>query len=568
MSDQPADVLGPELRNSLKQLPPGVLVEVIALLGEGSTLDEALAVTSKDLSTVNETEQYQERQAEDDNVTGPAPASTLSFTSIAKFTPLRLTLEERRYLRLLEAALDVSEYTDKVDIIHCTSKARKIASEIKQVCAILSGLIVADDYETGQRVLKDRDFKANEEIFRTIFEIGRRYKTLNPERMRDTYGKLMYLLMDSRRPEIRQALDFDLVKDVWTVEKLLTEKDILHMLEDPLLPVAVTEIRGECRSRTEVKRDIDRKCKAVKYMVSKYAAVKRPRPRGLLSLRYNLSSLWNGQSAEDAEGATEEDVEQCIYSISDYFSFIRSNQEPANDLLKYFERIFHPERPSDPRISLGIHIGQDGARLNHDHRRQYQYVKQSLLLWSGVLKEMFVLTALAESDLFSPTAYRLMDTGQGLQRVKASPTVHRAMGVILDRVVRQAGGWVGSSMIHLGDHNVPNSLIFLDKYMQIPRILHPVVSCLEKIPHLYQSTPSMAAYIDTEFGGAQRLIEDVCVDFFRHAFDGSGADNFFDAGSCIDGRLTSAWNWCSKIEKKSYYQVLLLTGFQGFDGKM
>jgi hypothetical protein len=26
--------------------------------------------------------------------------------------------------------------------------------------------------------------------------------------------------------------------------------------------------------------------------------------------------------------------------------------------------------------------------------------------------------------------------------------------------------------------------------------------------------------------------------------------NFFDAGSCIDGRLTSAWNWCSKVEKK------------------
>jgi hypothetical protein len=25
------------------------------------------------------------------------------------------------------------------------------------------------------------------------------------------------------------------------------------------------------------------------------------------------------------------------------------------------------------------------------------------------------------------------------------------------------------------------------------------------------------------------------------------ADNFFDAGSCIDGRLTSAWNWCSKV---------------------
>lgn len=29
----------------------------------------------------------------------------------------------------------------------------------------------------------------------------------------------------------------------------------------------------------------------------------------------------------------------------------------------------------------------------------------------------------------------------------------------------------------------------------------------------------------------------------RHGFDGSGADNFFSAGSCIDGRLTSAWEW-------------------------
>lgn len=35
------------------------------------------------------------------------------------------------------------------------------------------------------------------------------------------------------------------------------------------------------------------------------------------------------------------------------------------------------------------------------------------------------------------------------------------------------------------------------------------------------------------------------ADFFRFAFDGSGADNFYDAGSCIDGRLTSAWN-CKK----------------------
>lgn len=38
------------------------------------------------------------------------------------------------------------------------------------------------------------------------------------------------------------------------------------------------------------------------------------------------------------------------------------------------------------------------------------------------------------------------------------------------------------------------------------------------------------------------LIVQPLVNFFRGAFDGSGADNFYDAGSCIDGRLTSAWN--------------------------
>ena len=34
----------------------------------------------------------------------------------SKYIPLRLTLGERKFLRLLEAALNVSEYTDKVRV--------------------------------------------------------------------------------------------------------------------------------------------------------------------------------------------------------------------------------------------------------------------------------------------------------------------------------------------------------------------------------------------------------------------------------------------------------------------
>ena len=43
----------------------------------------------------------------------------------------------------------------------------------------------------------------------------------------------------------------------------------------------------------------------------------------------------------------------------------------------------------------------------------------------------------------------------------------------------------------------------------------------------------------------------------------AGALVQFDAGSCIDGRLTSAWNWGSKIEKKEYYHIFKICGFVG-----
>ena len=56
---------------------------------------------------------------------------------------------------------------------------------------------------------------------------------------------------------------------------------------------------------------------------------------------------------------------------------------------------------------------------------------------------------------------------QGLNRVQQAPQVSRAMHSILNKCQRQIGSWVGSSVIHLGDHNVPNALMFIDKYTQV-----------------------------------------------------------------------------------------------------
>jgi len=175
---------------------------------------------------------------------------------------------------------------------------------------------------------------------------------------------------------------------------------------------------------------------------------------------------------------------------------------------------------------------------------------------------MFRLWYLSEMDLLDAASpYRLRNTGQGLNRMQYCPRIGRAMSEIVGNCHHKMGRWVGLSVVHLGDRDVPNALIFIDKYNQVSRILTPIVTCIRELDRLY-AQPDLRRWIDKCFGGLETLRLDILTDFFRHAFDGSGDDG----GSCIDGRLTSSWNWCSQLEKKPYHSVFLLTGFVGFDG--
>ncbi|GMH41918.1 hypothetical protein BSKO_09837 [Bryopsis sp. KO-2023] len=489
-----------------------------------------------------ESEQLEEddHMSDSDDETDEEEASTSNSSEMldrCRYIPLRLSYDERNYLRLLEAALNVSEYTDKVDILSWRSKSQRIQTQIKRICAILSGLVVAQDYRKGQQLVQSRSFGDNEAFFQDIFEIGRRYKIMNPDKMRAEYGKLVYMLMDSADEHIQELLEFKCVRPLKSVHCTLEENDGLKMLSDPLINLATAEIVVADKSRPQIQREIKLKEKA----------------RDTLAQRYSNRNL------------SQESILTCLYSIGDNNSFLLYNRDPIDRMIDYLKKYFGPT-VNNPGCSLAISMGSQGARLTHNHERQFQYVLQTLTLWREISNDMFKLWCLAENDLLNErNYYRLTDTGQGLNRVQQAPLVRKAVYDIISRCQTKIGHWVGSSVVHLGDHNVPNALMFIDKYTQVPRILNPVVLVLEEIPKLYQD-PKMQVYIDKAFGGVDGALQGILLDFFRHAFDGSGADNFFDAGSCIDGRLTSAWNWCSKIEKKPYYHIFKVAGFVGFDG--
>jgi hypothetical protein len=147
----------------------------------------------------------------------------------------------------------------------------------------------------------------------------------------------------------------------------------------------------------------------------------------------------------------EEALLRALYSISDNNSYLAGARDPVDAVLAQLRARFPPDAPPTPALSLAIGAGRGGARLSHSHARQFQYVAQSLTLWREIAHDMFRLWCVAEGDLLAEgNRYRLSNTGQGLQRVQSAPGVSRAMAGVLAKCRAACGGWVGSSVVHLG----------------------------------------------------------------------------------------------------------------------
>jgi len=141
-----------------------------------------------------------------------------TFAERAKWIPLRLTLKERKVLRLVKAALSSSSYTSRVDKTFKT-KSRRLHTQVHEICAFVSGIlssfffsrqhtthththtphttgiVTALNYEVGQDMVENRQFSKREDFFQAVFEIARRHKIMNPEKMRTHYCKLMYVFL-------------------------------------------------------------------------------------------------------------------------------------------------------------------------------------------------------------------------------------------------------------------------------------------------------------------------------------------------------------------------------------
>ena len=167
----------------------------------------------------------------------------------------------------------------------------------------------------------------------------------------------MPFVQDSQSPDVKDLLTFSCVRPIKTVYTVLEEHGALDLLRDDLVSIATKEIYAEGRSRRDIQKEIKSKERAIETLAARFGR----------------------------KGLDQEQIRQCLYSIGDNHAFLRTNRDPCDRMIAYLKQYFHATNPKDPKSSLAIKIGKGGARLTHDHQKQYAYVLQSLTLWREIL---------------------------------------------------------------------------------------------------------------------------------------------------------------------------------------
>lgn len=453
--------------------------------------------------------------------------------------PLRLSFKERKVQRLMRGIVMASHYTDKVDNEAILKSNKRDTVIVREISNTLSGFIIALNAEKGAELLREKEFQPFADEIRSSVEVFRRYKMMNPDFLRTDYVKFLYLIQDAVQNEnVRAMLGFSVAEGILTVGEYCRALGVEAMLQDKRMPFCITPVPF-MKNKTRLNKALRSKDVTVNALVREY-------------------SKQAGRSAEE--------VEVAVRSLNDANHFAKDNVESTNQMIRLLMEFFSPDAPTS-LTNLSIEQGEDGSRLTHNHKLQYFFVYQSLLLWRNICSRMFYLWTIAEEDLLNPDEpYEFRYTGQGYQRVQKAPNLYRAILEVVRLTKEEHGDWVGSDRIHLGDNQVPNAFHFIDKYAQVSRIIIPILRTITHIDKLAQS-PQHNDYMSGVWGSATNAKKAILCDFFRHGFDGSGGDTIDDAGSCVDGRLTSAWNWCNNIRLKPFYPLFLLAGFGSFDGE-
>ncbi|KAA6380948.1 MAG: hypothetical protein EZS28_023526, partial [Streblomastix strix] len=229
----------------------------------------------------------------------------------AQYIPLRLTNSEQKEREFVEAALNVSEYTDKVDVIDWRSnKKQEMIDGIKEIMNIIQGLVISTNYKVGQDLITTKNAAKQHKFFQHMFEVGRRYKIINPDKMRDTYGKLIFALMDAQIQDVQRGIGMKCVSEVETVAKLAQNLGIDSIFRDPLLDIATSVIYAN-QSREQIRDQIRAKDEAVNRLINTYTQmVLHKEGKQEQQQQQKMEKDKQGNNIDDDEDEEEDDDEK------------------------------------------------------------------------------------------------------------------------------------------------------------------------------------------------------------------------------------------------------------------